>query len=408
MLFDAVDKPIPLLRTDLEIIPYEEEGEQLLIMRDPAGYGDEMVVFKPEAWALFSLFDGRQTVVDLQREIFQSTEVHVDAEQILQIVTMLDEYYFLQSERFFDRKTVIDREFLDSETRPVVHSGQSYPDTTEELTTFLDTLFAADTFDLPDEDPIGIITPHIDLRIGPTVYVPPFKHLARRQDVDTIVILGTSHYSSEDLYILTRKHYETPLGTLETDVEFVDTLRNNTGGRFTTNDIAHKPEHSIEFPALFVKYCMGESVKVVPILVTSFEECIETNTHPSSLAGYETFIEGVNKTAKELGRNIAYVLSVDWSHVGAKFGDNEPASALLDQTRESDHAQLLALENADYNAFREMLVENKNISKIDGFSCISTFFDLVKPSKGKLLIYDQWHEEERQSGVTFAGMSFFK
>lgn len=407
-MFSSVDAPIPPLRQDLEIIPYEENGEHLLILRDPAGYGDEMIVFKPEAWALFSLFDGRQTVGQLQREIFSSTEVHVDATQIIQIIQMLDEYFFLQSERFIERKTARDKEFLEAVVRPAIHAGQSYPEDPAELKAFLRSLFDKDDSPLPHRPPIGIITPHIDLRIGPEVYIPPFRHLAAYDDFDTVVIFGTSHYSSEDLFIASRKHLQTPLGTLQTDTEFIDLLHEKTGNIFTRNDTAHRQEHSVEFPAVFVRYLFGETKKVVPILVTSFEECIERDAAPSVLPKYTAFIEGFRETLRALGRKAAYILSVDWSHIGVKFGDTVPASQLFDGTRASDTEQLRALEAGDYALFRSLLHRNGNATRIDGFSCISTFFDLEGPSGGKLLAYDQWDERERDSGVTFAGMSFFK
>lgn len=407
-MFESLEVPIPPLREDLDILPYEDNGTQLLVMRDPAGYGTEMLVFKPEAWALFSLFDGKQTISELQREIFKGTEVHVDAEQILGIVTMLDDYYFLDSERFDNYRKDEDEKYINADVRPAVHAGLSYPDTSEELKALLDDLMESDKSDLPAQEPVGIITPHIDLRIGPNVYVPPFRHLAASGGFDTVIILGTSHYAPDGLFILSRKHIDTPMGLLQCDTELVDAIHEETGHVFTKNDIAHKQEHSIEFPAVFIKHLFDERVKVLPVLVTSFEDSLQSGEAPSTLPKYRTFIDGLTKTLDALGRKALYVLSVDWSHIGLKFGDDEPASTLLPATELSDKKQLAALERGDYEKFRSLLVENGNGTKIDGFSCITTFFDLVSPSGGKLLIYDYWHEEERQSAVTYAGMSFFK
>jgi MEMO1 family protein len=407
-MFDEVDIPIPPLRQDLEILPYEDDGKQLLVMRDPAGYGTEMVVFKPEAWALFSLFDGKQTISELQREIFKGTEVHVDADQILDIVKMLDDYYFLQSERFEEHRMIEDEKFLSAELRPAVHAGVSYPETSEELKSLLDDLMESDTSDLPDEAPVAILTPHIDLRIGPNVYVAPFRHLAATNGFDTIVILGTSHYSHEGMFLLSRKHIDTPMGVLQCDTELVDAIHEETGHVFTKSDIAHKQEHSIEFPALFIKHAFDENIKVLPVLVTSFDDSLTSGEPPSSFPNYQTFIDGLRTSLDALNRKALYVLSVDWSHIGLKFGDEEPAETLLPATEESDQKQLAALERGDYKEFRALLVENGNETKIDGYSCITTFFDLVSPSRAHLFEYDRWHEEERQSAVTFAGMSFFK
>ena len=128
----------------------------------------------------------------------------------------------------------------------------------------------------------------------------------------------------------------------------------------------------------------------------------------STVEKYRAFIEGMNKAVAKLGRKVAYVLSIDWSHIGIKFGDEEPAVNMLSNVRQSDYAQIEALERVDWEAFHSMLHANLNETKIDGYACISAFFDLVNPASGKLFKYEQWHEEERDSAVTYASMGFYK
>jgi predicted class III extradiol MEMO1 family dioxygenase len=103
-----------------------------------------------------------------------------------------------------------------------------------------------------------------------------------------------------------------------------------------------------------------------------------------------------------------FILSVDWSHVGKKFGDEVAAGDILHVIEQTDHRQLEALERADYSAFFSLLHASKNATHIDGFTCISAFFDAIQPTRGKLLKYKQWHEVERESAVTFASMAFYK
>ena len=74
---------------------------------------------------------------------------------------------------------------------------------------------------------------------------------------------------------------------------------------------------------------------------------------------------------------------------------------------QSDRLQIEALEQADYRRFHSLLAQTQNSSRIDGHACITTFFDLVAPARGALLAYKQWHEVERESGVTFASMAFY-
>ncbi|MAT39695.1 MAG: AmmeMemoRadiSam system protein B [Ectothiorhodospiraceae bacterium] len=407
MIFDSIEAPIPALRQDVDLIPFEENGEQLVILRDPSGYGSEMLVFKPEVWGLLSLFDGFTSVKDIQQEIFKSTMVGITAEQILEIIRTLDQHFFLQSDRFARHRREEDERFTNETVRHCVHAGASYPEEPDELKAFMDGLFLRDQTEIPDKAPIGVICPHIDLRVGPSVYVPAFKAL-KKADFDTVIVLGTSHYSNDDLFILSHKQYRTELGALETDLELYNAFHEATGGQFTKIDTAHRQEHSIEFPVLFLNHLYDSGVKVLPILATSLESCIQENEQPMTVEKYRAFIEGMNKAVAKLGRKVAYVLSIDWSHIGIKFGDEEPAVNMLSNVRQSDYAQIEALERVDWEAFHSMLHANLNETKIDGYACISAFFDLVNPASGKLFKYEQWHEEERDSAVTYASMGFYK
>ncbi|MCZ7558287.1 MAG: AmmeMemoRadiSam system protein B [Bacteroidia bacterium] len=405
--YASPDAPVAALRGDLDIQLIRDNGEEMLLLRDPAGYSGEMLVFKPQAWALLSLFDGVRSVHSLQQEIFEATKTHVDAEQLIGIVRALDTYLFLDNERFAEAKAQSDEQYRKAGLRPAVHAGASYPEDAEELRAFLTALFKEQA---PAQDAgrvVGVLAPHIDLQIGPDVYVPAFEALCST-DADTIVVLGTSHYSDEDVFILTSKHYETPLGVLPTDQEFVAVLREKSGGIFTTSDLAHRMEHSIEFPVLFLQHLFGnEGPRIVPILVTSFEEYLVEGREISEDERYAAFIRAFHETVEALGRKVVFVLSVDWSHVGRKFGDGVDAAEVLDAVRVSDIQQLEALERCAYGEFRELLRAGANATRIDGFSCITTFFDLATPRRGALLGYRQWHEEERASAVSFASMAFY-
>ncbi|MBE0645607.1 MAG: AmmeMemoRadiSam system protein B [Bacteroidetes bacterium] len=406
-VFSSMTEPIPSLRHDLELLPIQEDGEDLLLLRDPAGYAEEMLVFRPAAMALLQFFDGSRSISALLDAIQEETGVRIDGEQILSIVQSLDRFCFLSNERSRERQGEKDAAWQAQENRPAAHAGASYPDDPEELADFLQELFDADSSAVGDGTLLGVITPHIDLQIGPQVYVPAFRQL-EHADVDTVVILGTSHYSYEDLFILTEKDFVTPLGTLPTDREFVRMLRAESGDLFTHRDVAHRQEHSIEFPVVFLQHLFGNSrVRIVPILCTSFEEFLVEGTRALADEKYAAFLKAFRSTVQKLGRKVTFVLSVDWSHIGRKFGDDFDAADLLDDVRESDHAQFTALEACDYDQFFHLLRESKNASKIDGFACITTFFDLVKPRRGVLLDYQQWHEEERASAVSFASMAFF-
>ncbi|MBN1446761.1 MAG: AmmeMemoRadiSam system protein B [Bacteroidetes bacterium] len=406
-IFDSHHEAIPRLRSDLELLPVEVDGKELMLLRDPNGYSTEELILQPEAQYLFFLFNGTDSIATLRRAIQEETGQDLATDILLQLVQALDRYYFLENARFAARRDAVDAEYATLDTREAAHAGSSYPSDAEELTDFLQELFDADSSAVGDTAPVGVITPHIDLQIGPQVYVPAFRRL-QTADVDTVVILGTSHYSYEDLFLLTEKHFATPLGTMQTDREFVQALRQHSGDVFTHRDVAHKREHSIEFPVLFLQHLFGnDRVHILPVLCTSFEEFLVEGTRAAADAKYSAFINGFREAAAELGRRVAFIMSVDWSHVGRKFRHDFDAAEVLETVRESDFQHFNALEACDYDRFYTLLRESKNATQIDGFACITTFFDLMQPRSGCLLDYQLWHEEERASAVSFASMAFY-
>jgi MEMO1 family protein len=399
---------IPVLRFDLEMVPIMQEKEELIVLRDAAGYGDKMLTLRAEACFLLDMFDGTRSPVEIRDELHREVGVRLDMAQLLEFIRLLDESLFLDNERFHIVREQMDQGFMHSRIREAVLAGQSYPAEENELRTFFTELFKRDTSVLEPGVPAGVIAPHIDLQIGPEIYVPAFKQLCNAE-FDTIVILGTCHYTPDDMFMLTEKDFSSPLGTIQTDTEFVRAFHRLSNDLFTKRDIAFKQEHSIEFPLLFIQHLFGNSgKKIVPILCASFDEFLSQNRHPSTSPKYATFIEAFKRAVAETGRKIVFVLSVDWSHIGKKFGDNAPAEDILPVVGITDQQHFEALEKIDYDAFFTLLQKSQNASRIDGFSCISTFLDLAAPSGGKLLAYQQWHEEERASGVTFASMVFTK
>jgi len=406
-MFDSLTDRIPPLRNDLELLPATQEGEEVVVLHDPAGYSDKSLSLHPESRVLLALFDGSKSISELQDEIRTETGITIDPAPLLQIIQALDSCYFLENARFVALREEMDAAYMAEETRDAAYAGQSYPEDAEELTDFFHELWEADSASPETGECLGVLAPHIDLKIGPQVYVPAFKQL-QAMDFDTVVILGTSHYSYEDLFLLTEKHFRTPLGTMETDREFVRALHGNSGDVLTRRDVAHKKEHSIEFPVLFLQHAFRErDIRIVPILCTAFDEFLVGGTRATADAKYNAFLHAFHQTVEELGRRVVFVLSVDWSHVGRKFGDERDAADMLAEVRESDQRQLGMLASCDYEAFYTHLRENRNATHIDGFACITTFFDLVKPARGQLYDYQQWHEEERASSVSFASMGFF-
>jgi len=72
---------------------------------------------------------------------------------------------------------------------------------------------------------------------------------------------------AQDLFSLSGKDFETPLGVAECDRLWVEKLKAAGGNVIATNDFAHRAEHSIEFQVLFLQHILPkDSFAIVPVL----------------------------------------------------------------------------------------------------------------------------------------------
>ncbi len=108
--------------------------------------------------------------------------------------------------------------------------------------------------DRPDGSLHAALLPHIDYRWGGVSYAWGFKEIVERTDASLFVIIATSHYS-QHRFTLTRKHFQTPLGLVPTDSDFIDRLVRHYGdGLFADEWLAHFPEHSVELEVVFLHW----------------------------------------------------------------------------------------------------------------------------------------------------------
>lgn len=404
--FTSTTDPIPRLRQDLDVLAVEQDGERMLVLRDPEGIGEDMILVKPEAWALFSLFDGESSIEDLQREVFQATQTSLPSDLLLSVIQSLDRYLFLDNLRYRQKRDAIEDTFRQATVRPAAHAGQSYPEDPEELRAQLDALFAACPPAESSTPPVALVAPHIDPRVGPQAYARAFQEL-RDREYDLVVLLGPSHSSAEDIFMLTDKDFDTPLGVVPTQRELVSRLHEATRHTLTRNDAMHRTEHALEFPVVFLRYLYGDRVPpILPVLCGSMEDCLHDGTAPRDQDRYRLFVDALRADLDTHFPRTLILVSVDWSHIGPKFGDQADAGPLRDALDASDRAQLSALAKGDFADFDALIRASKNATHIDGYACLSVLHDLRPLGSGRLLHYEQWHEEERQSVVSFASLVF--
>ena len=65
--------------------------------------------------------------------------------------------------------------------------------------------------------------------------------------------MGTCHEPLPNYFALSRKDFETPLGLLSADNDFIDDLVSRSDLDLFADELSHRREHTIEFQTLFLK-----------------------------------------------------------------------------------------------------------------------------------------------------------
>ncbi len=417
----------PRLRR-LESFPISQpRNEVVFALRDPEGFGNSVVLPHPAA-VLASLMDGSRTLNELARAFEERTAQPVDLEEIEQLVQDLDDRLLLDTPRFRTRWKQQLEIFLNSKTRPAVHAGKAYPADPLALRAELTALFTTGQGPGAPGDPpeaggaaanlVGILSPDIDLHRGGPTFAWSYKRLLEESDAELFVILGTAHSPLSHLFSVTRKDFETPLGTVETDRQLAARLTANLaatpGGaeiNLAADEPAHRYEHSIEFQTVFLQFLLGERrpFKILPVLVGSFHEFMRGELQPLDAPPVRAFVTALRKSVEALGKPVCYIVSGDLSHVGQRFGDRSRLNAMrLGRLAADDRAYLDAACRADANAMFATTATANAANRVSAVAPTYIMLETARPARGELLKYDQAVELDRTACVSFASMAFYR
>jgi hypothetical protein len=405
----------PRLRRAIEAFPVEQDGQQLVGVRDPAGYTSSVLVLSRPLVEIVALFDGEHSIVDIQAEIMRRHGELVRREHLEEIVAALDAQGFLDSEAFAERRRAVDGAFLAAPTRPAAHAGGAYAGDPDDLRGAMDGFFVSPrgpgAIAWPPAAPggalRGIIAPHIDFHRGGPAYAWAYRDLAERSDADCFVILGTCHAGMADPFALTRKDYATPLGAAAVDRDLVDAVAARAGQNCFASELAHRGEHSIEFQAVFLRYLFGarRDFTIVPVLASFAHEALARGEGPEDDPRVPRFLEALGEALAASGRRVAVIAGADLAHVGPRFGDPAPlGSDDLGRVEREDRAMLGAVEAAEPGAFFAAIAADGDRRRICGFSPIYALLRLLPAVPGRVRHYGQWPDP--QAAVTYASVVF--
>jgi hypothetical protein len=399
----------PLRRT-LDAMPSPVEDRPGLLLRDPFGYTDEVVIVPPPLVPFLRFFDGEHEETDLAAALFRATGDVAANGFATRLADTLGGNGFLEDEELERRRDERHRAFAGSQRRRPSHAGDAYPDDPARLGTLLDGWLRprrGEEEAVAPGDVFAIAAPHVSFDGGFRSYAAAYRALPADAAERTFLVLGTSHYGVPERFGLTRKPYETPFGASRTDPALVDRLIADGGAAVVVEDYCHAVEHSIEFQVVFLQHLFGAGVRVVPVLCGPFARAT-AGGWPEDDPGVARFLDALGELRAREGRRLLWVLGVDMAHVGRRYGDEIDARAgqgPLSEVEERDRARISALARGDAAGFWETVRENQDDLKWCGASPFYAFLRAAVPGRGALLRYEQWNIDPA-SVVSFAALAF--
>ena len=410
--------PLPRLRLELDVMPSPVPEQPGLLLRDPFRYSEATLIVPPVLARCLGCFDGAQTEADLRALLARLTGQLTVTEPARHLVEALRAAAFLDDDVFAERRARRHVEFARAPTRTPAHAGSGYPDAPAPLAAKLDGYLErapAARRARPASGPlVGIAAPHVSPEGGIASYAAAYRALPAELGTRTFVILGTSHYGEPDRFGLTRKPFATPFGAATTDARLVARLARAAGDAARVEDYCHSVEHSIEFQVLFLQHLFGPKVKIVPILCGAFVEGPDAGKPPEASAQVARFLDALGELAAREAERLFFVLGVDMTHIGRRYGDPMRARAgqgKLLEVEARDRQRITRLEAGDAPGFWDLVRAGGTPEtgyddlKWCGSAPLYTFARTFPKARGDLLHYEQWNIDDA-SVVTFGAMSF--
>jgi len=221
----------------------------------------------------------------------------------------------------------------------------------------------------PIEDVIALILPHAGYQFSGQTAV--FAMKACDKAYKRIVLIGPSHYlAMEQMLSVPRvTHYETPLGQIPLDVEFINKLLKFDV--FQNVPHAHQFEHSVQIELPLLQYCQ-KNFKLVPIVAGSCSQ--------------KTISEVSDILKSLIGRETLVIASSDFTHYGPNYGYVPFKEDIPEQLKKLDMGAYDCIAKLDSEGF--LAYKQRTGATICGYVPIAILISMLdKPAKAELMKY---------------------
>ena len=399
----------------LEALPHSEGEKPIILLRDPTQIGEQTLVVSPQLYQLITLFDGTNSVLDIQTFLTKQSGQIVSREQVVGLINQLDDVYFLDNENFRQKREEVVREFKWQTVRPAHLAGVSYPADEIELRELLGSFYQeVDGAGLPDARLYrrirALVAPHIDLRLGGATYTHAYRRLAESDPPDLFVILGTGHMGVPNCFSVCVKDFETPLGIAEADIEFAESFKRAAGSDAFGEELSHRNEHTIEFQLLFLQHALTSNpFRIFPVLASfSYADLILPSRKKGACAEQvHNFVQALQSAEASTGRRVCFIASVDLAHIGPRYGDSfTPDPGTVEDVKAKDLEMLAAIAAGDSEGFSNFVASEQDRRRICGFPCLYTLLQYLQGQEGELLAHSHGQIDATGSFVTYASLVF--
>lgn len=396
----------PMIRY-VEAIPLEQEGRDMILLRDTENIIENSLVVSQDVVFLISLMDGKRTLREIQAEYMRAFGQLIYMEHIEKLVETLDTNLLLNNDNFRKHLACLKEEYENEPVRKARLAGKSYPANRMDLLMFLDDAINGGNMENrePVDDITGILAPHIDYARGIGVYKTAYSYL-KDCDKPLVIVLGTCHHYMDHIWSISLKDCSTPLEKIPNPGGLRELIKNDEVLRNYIDEWPHRNEHSIELQLPLIQFTTRHEFEMLPILTGSMHEYISgEKTLPDQ--EFEDIIGSFKSVLDEYGKPYVIISGADLAHIGAQFGDRGPLdSYTLTRSKIKDKELLDAIKDVDAGGFFSIIREEQDSRRICGLTTIYFQLRLLDDSRCSMVGYDQW--TDGKSSVSFAGGVFYR
>jgi len=395
----------------VEAFPVDQDGGDMFAVCDPTGLAKAAISLSRPAMFILSLMDGEHSLGDIERVFREQTGLALSRPQLERMVQQLDNAHFLDSPGLAAYFEVMVEDYHGLAVRT---SGDEASFGVGEggLSEWVERMLAEGEASSPAPSGrlVGLIAPHLDLGRGRPAYAQAYGMFKTAPPPRRVVILGTNHFGRAGAPVATRKAFQTPLGTTNTDGAFIDALERQLDVDLCEDEFDHKNEHSIELQVLILQGILRADVfDIVPVLC--HDPCGPTGIAPYEGKGADlyTFGQALGRAVRDDDTPTFIIAGADLSHVGWRFGDaQELNDAFLAEVEIKDRQALDALVRDGRDAFLATLKSHDNSTRVCGAGCIYVLLTALPDVRPQLLGYHQAVDAEGGTAVTCAAVAMWE